>query len=142
MSETFGHLEAHRGRLEQVRENATRPGRAWATYETTGVGGYVHPTAFDFGCSFLELPIFTWGAVLDDASDLPPDPMDLPRMSAGVYQWKRAANGFYTGAWCWFTVDTGADLPNLGMIFTLAWEGVASKDFISTPGFPVNRLDV
>lgn len=142
MSETFGHLEQHRGRLEQVRENSTRPGRAWATYQTVGIGGYAHPTVFEFGCGFLEQPIFTFGVALRSDQALPDAPEDYPRCTAGVYHWKRSPNGLFTGAWCWFTVDTGADRPNLCMVFSMAWEGVASKDFISTPGFPVYALDV
>lgn len=137
------NLEDHRSTVEAHRENSTRAARSWATYKTTGVGFVVEPVVFKFGCSFLDLPIFTAGVVLDpDGDDLPVD--DPPRCTAGVYDWKMTAEGLYAGAFCWFVVDSDTDqvTTNLKMIFTMAWEGIASKDFISAPRFPVNKLDV
>lgn len=136
-------LEARRGHLEQHQENATRPGRAWATYKTTGVGSKVEEVVFPFESAFMPdyLPIFHFGPVLDpDGDDLPAD--DPPRCTAGVYDWRLNARGFYTGAFCWFVVDSYTMTNDLRLIWTLSWEGVASKDFLSSKSFPVSQLDL
>lgn len=140
-------LEDRRGRVEQHRENASRPGRAFAHYTSTGLGKKVEATVFPFGTAFTELPIFTFGTTVDEDSELL---SDLPVCSAIVYKWRRTANGFYTGAWVAFGVQplfgstslTAADWAGMALVWSLAWEGVASKDFISTPEFPVNLLDI
>lgn len=141
MSQVWKDLEARRSYVEQTRENASRPGRAWATYKTTGTGYKIESSVFSFGGAFMTLPIFTFGVLLDpDGDDLPTD--DPPRCTAGCYDFRRTSNGYYTGAYCWFTVDSYTESTDLRMIFTLAWEGIASKDFISSHDFPVNTLDV
>lgn len=144
MSDAWRSLEGRRQSVEQVRENTTRPATAWALYQTRGVGEVVEPSVFPFGTSFVNLPVFAAGPTIDDDGDDLPNP--VPRCTAGVYKWRQNAHGFYTGAWCWFTVDwSGTDLrevDDLRIIFTLSWQAVASKDFISSTGFPVNTLDL
>lgn len=97
----------------------------------------IEPLVFDFGVSFIHRPSFTFGGSLEEDGYLPEVP---PSYSAGVYRWRKNAAGFYTGAWCFFNVDAYED--GIVLIFSLAWEGVASKDIINTAGFPVNALDV
>lgn len=137
MSDTWRELEDRRSRVEQVRENSTRPGRAFKHYRTTGGGMKVEPLCFEFGVSFIHQPTFTFGAAIAEDTNLPEVP---PVYCAGVYRWRKSAVGFYTGAWCYFNVDAYED--GIAMDFSLAWEGVASKDIVSTPGFPMNKLDV
>lgn len=136
MSETWRNLEDRRSRVEQVRENSTRPGRAFRHYRTEGGGQKIEPVVFDFGVAFIELPNFTFGASIEEGvvTETPPS------YTAGVYRWRRSAMGFYTGAWCYFNVDAYED--GIVLIFSLSWEGVASKDIVSTPGFPTHKLDV
>lgn len=141
MSQIFNNLESHRGHIEQVRENATRPGRVFQHYRTVGSGNTVETTVFDFGCAFISVPVFTFGGALDEDQMLDQDD-DPPDYSSGVYRWRKNSHGFYTGAWCWFNVSYfGSNVETFGLNFSLVWEGVASKDFITTPGFPVNKLD-
>lgn len=142
MSDAFRSLEDRRSRVEQVRENSTRPGRAFRHYESAGAGFTVEADVFDFEVAFIELPNFTFGASLSEAHEPPAEP---PSYCAGVYRWRKSARGFYTGAWCWFTVTTGLEETaalGIHLTYSLVWEGVASKDILSTPGFPVNKLDV
>jgi hypothetical protein len=138
MSDAFRSLEERRSRIEQVRENSTRPGRAFRHYATTGGGVVIEPDVFDFEVAFIELPNFTFGASMSEDVDLPEDPPTF--YCAGVWRWRKSARGFYTGAWCWFNVDSYE--TGIAMDFSLSWEGVASKDIVSTPGFPINKLDV
>lgn len=137
----WGNLEARRQEVERVIENSTRPARAFATYTTTGQGSFVETRVIPFRTSFIVRPTFTFGFSLSDDTRMPTDP---PACTAGVHDWQRTANGNYVGAYCWYTVVTTDDIDppsDLTVIFHLAWEGLASKDFLSTPGFPVNLLD-
>lgn len=141
MSDSFRALEDRRSRVDQVRENSTRPGRAFAHYRTTGVGGFYERDVFDFGLAFIELPNFSFGASYDEDIETPEQP---PTYAATVYKWRKTAVGFYTGAWVAFDVENSVitETDDFAMIFHLSWEGVASKDIVSTPGFPVNALDI
>lgn len=134
---TWLNLESRRGQVEQIRENSSRPGRAFRHYRTTGAGHLIEPVVFEFGVSFVELPNFTFGASVDEAVELPETP---PTYCAGVYKWRKNGDDFYTGAWCWFVVE-GFDDDSFALIFSLSFEGVASKDILNSPGFPVNELD-
>lgn len=143
MSRIFRNLERRRGLVDQTMENSSRPGRSYAHYtvDATATGYVVESGVFDFGTAFTTLPIFTFGASADEDSDaeLP----DIPPMyCAGVYKWRQDASGFYTGAWCWFFVQWPSTPPDddFGLIFSLAWEAIASKNFVKSPNFPVSDL--
>jgi hypothetical protein len=143
VSELFRSLERRRGLVDQTTENSSRPGRSYAHYivDATGTGSVIEPVVFDFGTSFTTLPIFTFGASVDEDGDSEL-PLVPPMYAAGVYKWRQDASGFYTGAWCWFVVQWLSDEPDddFSLIFSLAWEAIASKNFVKSPNFPVSDL--
>lgn len=139
-NDIWNDLEHRRGDVERHRENATRPARAFAEFRATGVGFLICEAVFRFDCSFIDRPTFTYGVSLGADIDLP---IDVLKCSAGVYDWKQTANDYYAGAWCWFNVETWADVDDdFVTIFHLAFEGIGSKDFISSHGFSVAKLDI
>jgi hypothetical protein len=85
-----------------------------------------------FDLRFIEEPCFTTGFAVDESTDLVTG--HYPRVSCGVYEWKKDNKGYYIGAWLFFTVDTigpGAALgnePNYKIHHHLKWEGKAIKD--------------
>lgn len=96
-------LEAHRGRVDQTRENSARYAQSFATYTTTGDGQFLIEDAHMFGCKFTQQPIIAYGYSLDD-EQLVSD--RLPRCNGGVRSWIRDKAGLYTGAYVFLLVDT------------------------------------
>jgi len=144
MNETWKALEGHRGKVAQIDENSTRAARFTARYTTTGLGVVTEQNVFAFDMAFLDMPTFNYGGALGDGLDLPDATADYPTYQAGVYRWKINGDGYYTGAWCWFSVTAGSsvDPSTFAMDFLLSWSGIGSKNFIASPGFPVNALEL
>jgi hypothetical protein len=130
-------IEQRRAQVEQVQENSSREGHAYATYEGTFLGDLKVPTVFNFGTAFQEMPIFTFG------SSLVEDVGNLPLCIAGVYRWRQDANGYYTGAYCHFYIGnlSSSDSPS-NVLFHLMWSGIKVKNFIASPTFDAGALDI
>jgi hypothetical protein len=86
-----------------------RAASSYATFVTNGTGTVVPSTSFDFGASFTHEPAVLSGAVVTRS---PGTGWQMPRATAGVTKWVRNAQGLYTGAFLYFTVDCPGD-PNL-----------------------------
>lgn len=138
------------------RENSARLAKSYAHWTTKGTGEFMVPTVFRFDVTFVQKPIFTYGAELIYPDD--PVPGKYPRTHAGVYEWLRGnppgnVDGdndddpnddlmYYTGAWVYFVVDIiGGGLtykppqPSYGICHHMAFEGIAIKDL------PAHLLD-
>lgn len=82
----------------QVAENSGRLAFAWGTSTTTGAGGLAHDKQIDFGLSFVEKPMFSYGYELLNKNDWS-DPTDIfPSSSGFVFDWTMSAGGLYIGA--------------------------------------------
>lgn len=135
-NEIFGHLESHRAKIEQTRENGARLARAYAKYETNGWGEVLVKQAFDFGCTFLKEPSFTSGIIMRGPLTIG----RFPRVTAGVFGWKYDMRGYFTGAYVFFVVETAGfqanngvlpnqEDPNYKIAHHMTFEGISFKDF-------------
>lgn len=97
-------FERHRGYVNQQAENASRHALAMGTFLTTGWGEVVFSDCFDFEMTFTERPTVSYGVSLGGDNDLVAT--RYPRATGGVYRWKQDVHEFYTGAWCYVTIDT------------------------------------
>jgi len=100
-------IEAHRGKVEQIRENTARLASAYATYSTEGDGEFLLDEPHLFGCTFTERPIVAYGFSMGDSDN--EDQLvigKLPTANGGVRRWVTDVRGFYIGAYVFFTVDT------------------------------------
>lgn len=83
----------------QVSENSARLAMVWGSSTTTGSGSILFEDAIEFGITFIEQPMVSYGTVL-----LNPDAvMDLanavlPLATGMVVEWVRDANDFWVGA--------------------------------------------
>lgn len=98
-------LEAHRGKIEQTRENEARTAQSSAIYTTDGSGDFVPDEPHYFGCTFVEKPIVSYAFEVHDGANL----KDVPRCSGGVREWIQDSRGFYIGAWVAYAVDGAPD---------------------------------
>lgn len=95
-------------RREQQQENSSRLAHQYMTYVTTGVG-QVSVGQQMFDTVFYTPPIVTAGSVLLT----PPGPgWRYPLSTAGVYRWAINNQGFYVGAYLYFTVDCVPENPD------------------------------
>lgn len=139
--EIYRHQEFRRQRHEQVRENSSRIAFSFGTWTSTGRGESTVPDVFRFGLAFLNEPAASYGFALS------PDGIDLvtghfPRCSGGVSDWQRDSQGYFVGAWVFFSVDTvapGGTLsstePSYVLHHHMTFGGVATK------AFPADLLD-
>lgn len=100
-------MEAHRGRIEQVRENSARLAQSYATYATTGDGEFLIELPNLFGCTFTERPVVAYSYALQ-ADEIIAGSM--PQSTGGIREWVQDARGFYTGAYVFFVINTGTSL--------------------------------
>lgn len=132
-------LERFRGEVERQRENSARFATAYAEYESTGQGGIEFGKRANFGLTFIEKPVVSYGAVvdLDALSDLldvdPKDMPPLPIVTGYVTEWDRDDRGFYIGAWCAARVffdplDAVAADVNVRCEHDFSFTAVAMKD--------------
>jgi hypothetical protein len=142
-NEILGPLESRRQQIEQQRENAARLARAYVNTETTGWGEFIKPDVLEFGVTFLAEPTFTSGSILRGDSSGPTGQLvqgRYPRISVGVWRWQHDANGYWTGAYVFFVVETvgfqmtdgfmpAEDDPAYTIAHHMVFEAVAFKDF-------------
>lgn len=98
-----GAMEAHRGRVEQIRENSARHAWALATLVTTGDGQFLIRDAAYFNTAFIERPAVGYGYSLDSDEVLSGV---LPRCTGGVRGWIKDSRGHYIGAYLFLSVQT------------------------------------
>ena len=134
-SDAWHEIGIERGRIEQVKENSGRLAKVFAHYTTTGWGEIAVPEVIEFDCTFLTEPTFTSGIALADRIELLPN--RFPRVTAGVYRWRKNAKQQWTGAWVFFCVDTFSAAvptssldPNYVLHHHLSFEAVAYKDVL------------
>lgn len=124
-----GDLEREAWR-RQTNENSARLAYAWGVSTSTGVGDLSHEDAVEFGITFLEKPMFSYGCVLVGRTDWEDDEggadVAMPTSTGFVYDWRIDGRGFYTGALVGVTVLAGDTAVSLEHHFTFM--GVAIKD--------------
>lgn len=124
-------MERHRARIEQTRENSTRLAQAYATFDSSGTGEYRAPQVIEFGCTFLDRPVVTYGFSLD-GDELVAN--RFPRCTGGVYRWVRDKDGRYVGAYALVVVDGGdtsitvAQDPPYNLTHDFVFTGIAMKN--------------
>lgn len=126
-------IQAHQARVEQMRTNAARHATSYTAVDSRGSGELLHDECIEFNTTFIHEPMVAHGWALDGDALIEGS---YPRVSAGVYRWRRNRRGYYTGCWLFFTVDVPGDLVdpdtgnalgyNINHYFTFA--GTAIKD--------------
>lgn len=114
--------EAHRGRVEQTRENSARQAWSYASLATHGIGEVQHLTVVPFDCTFIELPKVSSGFYID--GDLLIDGQ-FPTVTAGIWKWQQDRRGYYVGAYVFFVLGGDA---NMDLVHDFTFSGVAIKD--------------
>lgn len=99
----FQAQEQRRGFLEATRENSARYASAYVSFATKGWGEFVSPTAQYFTTTFVKRPSVAHSFSVD--GDTLVDGR-FPRVTAGVHKWLQNEQGFYTGAWLFFVIET------------------------------------
>jgi len=99
----FHALEQRRGMLEATRENSARYASAYVSFSTTGWGEFLAPDVQYFTTTFVKRPSVAHAISID--GDTLVDGR-FPRVTAGVHKWLTNEQGFYTGAWLFFVVET------------------------------------
>lgn len=118
-------------RRADMLENSARLARSFGTYQLSGAGEYVLDKHFEFGLTFMEEPIFTFGSAFDLTSpDL--EINNLPRVFAITHDWVLDDNDYYTGAYVAFAIDLPDTYYDPGYIINvhMTWEGLAYKDVL------------
>jgi len=101
-------LEYRRQEADRHRENSARLAQAVAVFVSTGQGTTQYAKRINFGLTFIEKPVITYGSQvdMDDLEDLigtdtesDADDTPLPVCTGFVTQWDRDERGFYTGCW-------------------------------------------
>ena len=117
----------------QNAENAARLAIVRVMFDSAGWGEFQAPEIFDFGIRFLEEPCVAYGCAIDGDALVP---LRYPRCTGGVYRWATDIKGYYTGAWCFFVVDTlspanianvPTEDPNYDINHYFTFSGVALK---------------
>jgi hypothetical protein len=105
-------MEKRRSEVNRHGENTPRLAQAWGTFRTTGWGEKSFEDCYEFDLTFAERPYVSYGFVVLESSlpDIDDKLIDtrFPRCSGGVFEWKQNSRGFYTGAWCFVTVETAS----------------------------------
>lgn len=111
---------------QQVAENSGRLAFAYGQSTTTGSGQLVHPEQIDFGCTFVERPMFSYGfVVIETEVAFDDDAAYFPASSGFVFEYQQDERGLYIGAHVGVRVDAG-DNDVLEHHFT--FQGIAIKD--------------
>jgi hypothetical protein len=117
----------------QVNENSARLAYAWGVTTTTGVGSLAHEDEIDFGLTFIEQPMVSYGTVVTNQIEWEPDDTDsllqMPGATGFVFSWRQDPRGFYVGAHVGVTVTGGELDVELEHHFTFM--GIAMKDVTS-----------
>lgn len=152
--EVFGYESPHiaqtvrRQQINQVAENSARQANAWAAFVTTGWGEVAFPDCYEFDLTFAEQPFVAYScwvqrnALADEDEILVPT--RFPRCTGGVWGWKQNSRGFYTGAWCYVTVDTQSPFivtveadPTYTIQHHFTFDGLGIKDL---PDYQVDEV--
>lgn len=128
----FQALEERRGRLDQIRENTSRLAVAQVSFHTHGWGEFKIPEVAYFSSTFTHRPSLACGSSIDGDLLIP---TRFPRVTCGVYRWLRDVQGFYTGCWVFFVVDTQSAFiattvtadPGYDLVHDLQFTGIAIK---------------
>lgn len=99
----FEALEQRRSQIHRDAENAARYASSFVSFKTTGWGEFVSPEAQYFTTTFVRRPSVSHCMSLDGDALVTGR---FPRVTAGVHKWLTDVNGFYTGAWLFFVVET------------------------------------
>lgn len=99
----FDALETRRSHLLSVAENSARYASSFITYKTTGWGEFLCDEAEYFTTTFVKQPSVSHSFSMDGDTLVEGR---FPRVTAGVHKWIQDADGFYTGAWLFFVVET------------------------------------
>lgn len=92
----------YQGERDRNRENKARQGWAWGTATSTGQGTFFFKKRINFGVSFYEKPMFSYGLLLPDVD--PDDTANQPIASGFVYEWVQNDLDDYVGAYVGVTV--------------------------------------
>jgi hypothetical protein len=131
----FQALEQRRSQIHRDAENQARYASSFVSYKTTGWGEFVSADAQYFTTTFIRRPSISHCLSLD-GDDLIPG--RFPRVTAGVHKWVQDVDGFYIGAWLFFTIETmGMQFQDTYVLPTSADAkvGVVSVD-VPTPADP------
>lgn len=118
---------------QRNNENVARLAVVRAQFSSAGWGEYDAEDMFEFGVSFLNEPTVGYGMALDGDTLVS---LRYPRCTGGVYRWQTNTKDHYTGAWCFFVVDTRspadiagvpADSPNYDITHYFTFTGLAIK---------------
>jgi len=143
MSNPWLEMERRRSEVNRHGENSPRLAQAWATFRTEGWGEKAFEDCFDFNLTFAERPYIQYGNVVisnglaasvEGADEILIDTR-FPRCTGGVFQWRLNSRGFYTGAWCYVTVESASpfiattfDEPNYVIQHHFQFSAIGIKD--------------
>jgi len=102
-SSLFLASEGRRAAIAQQEENSTRSAMSALTYTTTGTGQIILDQPLMFNATFIEEPALSTGKHLEKLDD--PRVWQYPVADAGIWRWERDSNGYYTGAYVYFTIQ-------------------------------------
>lgn len=81
---------------DQLAENKARPAWAYGSATTTGVGSKLFARRINFGVTFYEKPMMSYGYEIVDADT---DATVQPQCTGFVYDWVQDERGNYIGAY-------------------------------------------
>lgn len=123
----------------QQAENSSRHAVVMGSYQTTGWGEVAFEDSVEFDLLFVEVPHVSYGFSIvpddddDDASEILVDTR-FPRCSGGVYGWRRNKRGFYSGGFCFVTVESRSPYittteaePKYTLFHNFTFQGIAIK---------------
>ena len=117
--------------VSQHRENSARQAFAWGQFDSTGWGQLAYPDVLNFGLTFIDEPIVSYGFSVEEDEALD----RLPLSTGGVFKWRRDGRGYYTGAHVYVVVDQfvqPSETPDYSQLPTLIhsflFTGIAIKD--------------
>lgn len=99
----FEALETRRAQIHRDAENSARYATSYVSYKTTGWGEFVSADCQYFTTTFVKRPSVAHSLSLDGDTLVTGR---FPRVTAGVHKWLQDRDGFYTGAWLFFVVET------------------------------------
>ena len=99
----FPALEQRRSHLQSVAENTARYASSFVTWKTEGWGEFLCDEVQYFDTTFIKQPSVAHSFSLDGDVLVPGR---FPRVTAGVHKWLTNHEGFFTGAWLFFVVET------------------------------------
>lgn len=99
----FEALQQQRAQVYRDAENAARYASSFVSFKTHGWGEFLSPEAQYFTTTFVKRPSVAHSFSLDGDELVEGR---FPRVTAGVHKWLQDEQGFYTGAWLFFVIET------------------------------------